>query len=80
MSFDLMKDFVQDFIYEGYALTTFLQQIQEYLLINQTIVDVDKALIAIKIAEIENNLLDGSSEFLQLLDLSSYIMRTVHKL
>jgi replication factor C subunit 2/4 len=76
-TFDVLRGTVADIMYEGYALAAILSQLHDAVVGKPTaqLADVDKALICEKIAEVEQNLVDGASESLQLLDLTAFIMR-----
>ena len=76
-SFDALKITVADIMYEGYALSAILSQLHDALIGMPTekLADIDKALICEKIAEVDQHLVEGASESLQLLDLTAFIMR-----
>ena len=76
-SFDALHSAVTDIMYEGYALAAILSQLHDDLIGKPTsqLSDIDKALICEKIAEVDQHLVEGASESLQLLDLTSFIMR-----
>lgn len=76
-AFDALRAVVTDVMYEGYALAALLSQLHDAVVGKPTaqLADLDKALICEKIAEVEQRLVDGASETLQLLDLTAFIMR-----
>lgn len=74
-AFDAMRDAVQDIVYQGFPMATILSQLFDELMTKSAISDINKALISEKLAEAEMNLIAGSSEFLQLLDVAAFIMR-----
>lgn len=76
-SFDALRSTVTDIMYEGYALAAILSQLHDALIgkPSNVLADLDKALICERIAEVDQNLVDGASEALQLLDLTAFIMR-----
>lgn len=74
-SFDNLHSAVQDIVYQGFPMATILSQLFDEVISKTDISDLNKALIAEKLATAEMNLNAGSSEYLQLLDVSSFIMR-----
>mmetsp|Transcript_35590 Transcript_35590/g.70753 ORF Transcript_35590/g.70753 Transcript_35590/m.70753 type:complete len:225 (+) Transcript_35590:412-1086(+) len=80
-SFDNLRSVVLDIMYEGYPLAAILSQLHDVLIgkPSEQLPDVDKALICEKIAVVDQNLVDGSSESLQLLDLTAFVMRRLCK-
>lgn len=74
-SFDALSEAVKDIVYQGFPMGTILSQLFDDLIDMKDISDLNKALICEKIAEAESNLVDGSNELLQLLDVASFIMR-----
>ena len=56
-----------------------LCQLTEMIVKVKDLTDVQKAKICIKISEIDQMLVEGSDEYLQLLDLGSYITQTLCK-
>lgn len=79
--YDLLQETVLELVYQGYPMVSVLHQLLDYVVQtpSTTMSDVDKALIAEKIAEAEHCLVDGASESLQLLDVSSFIARRISK-
>ena len=67
-------------IQEGYPMNAIMSSIHETVVTKASFSDVDKALICEKIAQVEECLIGGSSEFLQLCDLSAFIMRRCQKM
>ena len=60
---------VQDLIYEGFSCIQIVAQLHDMLIDRADINDSKKALIFEKIANIDNNLIEGADEYLQLIDL-----------
>lgn len=81
LRFDILNNTVMELVYQGYPMVSILQQLLDYVVQASTedVADVDKALIAEKIAEAEHSLVDGASESLQLLDVASFISRRLSK-
>uniref|UniRef100_A0A7S2RGI0 AAA+ ATPase domain-containing protein n=1 Tax=Eucampia antarctica TaxID=49252 RepID=A0A7S2RGI0_9STRA len=65
--FDQMELCVKDLISEGFAVPYIIQSFWEQLaqLPQEQLSDIDKATIAIKIAEADKNLVDGADDFFQ---------------
>jgi replication factor C subunit 2/4 len=80
-SFNAVQEKVLDVIAEGYPLASLLSQMHDEVVrastegSSLTLKDLDKGLICEKIAAVEQCLVDGASETLQLLDLCAYISR-----
>lgn len=75
--FDKLRGVVTDIMYEGYALAAILSQLHDMVVgrPSDQLADIDKALICEKIAQVEQSLVDGASEALQLQDLAAFIAR-----
>lgn len=78
-SFEKVEQCVQDIIYEGYSCIQVVSQLHDHLIERGDIIDAKKAIIFDKIAEVDNNLLEGSDEYLQLLDILTLIMKQCKK-
>jgi replication factor C subunit 2/4 len=76
-SFRVMEEAVQHVIDMAFPVSTLLTQIHDQMMNNTTLTDTHKALIAIKLAEVDKNLLDGADEYLQALHLMSFIAMTI---
>jgi len=76
-NFDLMERAVSDIILEGFAAQHIMKVLLEELikLDEKVLSEVNKATIAIKIAEADKSLVDGADESLQLLMVSSLILK-----
>lgn len=86
-NYERITELVDELSLDGYSLATLLERLLSDLLqrYDQTdalfadlLTDAKLALICEKMAEIEQRLLDGSTEYLQFLDLLSYISRVLH--
>eukprot|EP01035_Chromulina_nebulosa_P028304 gene28304-37354_t len=78
-SFDALKLAVNEIAANGYPMSAIISQLHDEVISKPDLQDVDKALIAEKIAEADQCLVDGSSELIQLLDVSAFIMRRYMK-
>jgi replication factor C subunit 2/4 len=70
---DDISIFIKSIILDGYPALNILYQIHEYVLKTKNMTDKNKAMIFIKICDIEKKLLTGANEFLQLLDCVCFI-------
>lgn len=77
--FEKVELCVQNMIYEGYSCVQVISQLHDHLIERADISDSKKALIFEKIAQIDNNLIEGADEYLQLLDIMTLIMREIKK-
>jgi len=74
-SFERVEECVQELIYDGFSCVQVITQMHDMLMERADIKDSKKAVIFEKIAEIDNNLMEGADEYLQLLDLAVTLMR-----
>merc|ERR1712127_811453 len=74
-SFEKIETCVQDIIYDGYSCVQVITQLHDSLIERADISDTKKAIIFEKIANIDNNLIEGADEYLQLLDVMTVIMK-----
>ena len=66
---------LKELIYDGFSCNQVILQLHDVLMERADINDAKKAIIFEKLAEIDNNLLEGADEFLQLLDLATVLMK-----
>ena len=66
-------------IFEGYSCNQIISQLHDTLMDRGDISDLNKAIIFEKIALIDNDLMEGSDEYLQLLDLLVVLMKNMKK-
>ena len=62
-------------IMDGFPASQLIGQLHDTLIDNEALTDPAKSAILEKIAIAEKRLMDGSSEFLQLMDISCEIMK-----
>ncbi|KAF2076353.1 hypothetical protein CYY_002359 [Polysphondylium violaceum] len=74
-SFDKLQSMVQNLINQGYPASQVITQLFDYVVLYKGMNDKQKALVTIKLGQVDKCLTDGSDEYLQLLDLASYIMK-----
>lgn len=74
-SLERMNEYITDLINEGYTASQFLIQIHDWLLIQSSISDANLAKIISALALAEHRFCDGSDEYIQLLYVSSVIMK-----
>ncbi|KAN0040083.1 hypothetical protein ACTA71_011968 [Dictyostelium dimigraforme] len=77
-SFDRLQSMVQSIISQGYPVSQVISQLFDYILTTKDLNQSQKSHITMKIGNVDRNLIDGSEEFLQLFDLSSYIMKQLN--
>ncbi|CAK4202253.1 unnamed protein product [Aphanomyces euteiches] len=78
-SFDQLKDEVEDILYAGYPVLTILHQLADEVVANKSMDPLKKAKVCLCIAEADKKLGDGASEYMQLLDVAAFLMRTYHE-
>lgn len=73
--FDGIKFSVDRLIGLGYPLSAVLSQLHDDVISRADLTDLDKAMICEKLGQAEQCLIDGSSEYLQLLDVAAFTSR-----
>lgn len=79
-SFEKIEIFVQELVYDGYSSNQILMQLHDLLIDRADISDPKKANIFHKLALMDNNLIEGADEYLQLLDLATFLMKQLNKM
>lgn len=74
-SFDTMRNEIEDILLSGYPPLTILHQLAKDIMKRSELSDIQKAQSCLRIAEADSKLIDGGSEYFQILDVGSYIMR-----
>jgi replication factor C subunit 2/4 len=69
--FDSVREYVQNIVLEGYSAEYVLSALMAKIIALDGVSDQAKAIIAVKVAESDKNLIDGSDETLQLLAVCS---------
>ena len=77
--FDGMRKFVEDIVLEGYSAEYVLSALMAKIIALDDVSDEAKAIIAVKVAESDKNLIDGSDETLQLLAVCSIALEQFKK-
>ena len=77
--FDNVRVYVQDIILEGYSAEYVLSAFMAKIIALEGVSDRAKAIIAIKVAEADKKLIDGSDETLQLLAVCSIALEQLRK-
>ncbi len=78
-NFDNVRKYVQDIVLEGYSAEYVLSALMAKIIVLDDISDESKAIIAVKVAEADRNLIDGSDETLQLLAVCSIALEQFKK-
>ncbi|KAI9906372.1 hypothetical protein PsorP6_004143 [Peronosclerospora sorghi] len=76
--FEKMKADIENLLLAGYPVLTILRQLNDDVLGLEKLSDAQKAKICLRIAEADKKLVDGASEYFQMLDVASYAMRVYH--
>lgn len=74
-AFATMERAVNDTIAEGYSVPLILSMLAEIIINDDSVSDVNKARLSIRIAEADKNLVDGAHETLQLMSVGSMGLR-----
>jgi replication factor C subunit 2/4 len=75
--FNNVQNQVKEIIYSAYPADAIFQQLLPTIINDDTISDLSKGYIMNRIAEVDAKLIDGGDEYLQLLDVASYIAKTI---
>lgn len=78
-SFDKVTAFVERIMCEGFSLTQIIGQIHDKIVEHNALNDNQKSIIQEKLAVAEGRLIDGASEYLQMLDIATVIMNQLSK-
>ena len=78
-SFDAIQSAVQDMVSEGFDSQSVLHAWLATLLADGSISEDRQAAICMHAAEIEKRLVDGSDEYLQMLDLAAHARKLIHR-
>lgn len=78
-NFDNVRIYVQDIVLEGYSAEYVLCALMAKIIALYDISDEAKAIVAVKVAEADRNLIDGSDETLQLLAVCSIALEQFKK-
>jgi replication factor C subunit 2/4 len=73
-----LNNLINELLMGGYNITTYINYLIRYTTNNKDITEKQKALINIKIAETNSCLDNGFNEYIQLLNLSSYIKLVIN--
>lgn len=76
-SFATMETAVRGVLLEGYSAQQMIEQLFNGLLRDASVTDVQKADVLVKIAEADKRLTEGCDEYLQLLHVSSVLMKAL---
>lgn len=74
-SFEKVEQATQDVIYNGYSCVQVINQLHDDLVERADLADAKKAVIFEKLAHVDNSLIEGADEYLQLLDTLTLIMK-----
>lgn len=66
-----LEDFVENFLYEAYSVSQFFDQLNDYIVADDSITNDQKSIILDKLGESSFRLLSGGSEYIQLMDLGA---------
>jgi len=78
-SFDKVTAFVETIMCEGFSLTQIICQIHDKIVDHSGLSDNQKSVILERLAMSEGRLIDGASEYLQMLDIVTVIMNQLSK-
>eukprot|EP00978_Attheya_sp_CCMP212_P008430 scaffold19837_cov46-Attheya_sp.AAC.2 len=74
-AFEVMETAVHDTVAQGYSAQHILAALSKYVISLESLDDLAKAEVSIRIAESEKNLIDGADEVLQLMNVCSMAVR-----
>ena len=76
-TFRHIQSAAQEMIFSAYPVDQILAQLLTVVMADDTIGDVAKAKVAVRLAENEHKLIEGADEYLQLLDVLSYTAQSI---
>lgn len=76
-TFRHIQSAAQEMIYSAYPVDQILAQLLTVFMADDTIDDVAKAKVAVRLAENDHKLIQGADEYLQLLDALSYAAQSI---
>ena len=76
-SFEKMQAYVDEFMAEGYSVVQFIDQLHSRVVDDEALSDRQKSAVCEALAVNEFRLLDGASEYLQLIDLCAVLVKTL---
>jgi replication factor C subunit 2/4 len=74
-TFEVMETAVHDIVAEGYSAQHILAALSKYVISLESLDDLAKAEVSIRIAEADKKLIDGADEVLQLMNVCSMAVR-----
>ncbi|GLD91704.1 hypothetical protein PINS_up000237 [Pythium insidiosum] len=77
-NFDKMRQDTDNILMAGFPVATILRQLSADILAHAKLSDAQKARLCLCIAEADKKLVDGASEYFQLMDVASHVMRVYH--
>lgn len=72
-----LDNFVTTLCYDAYSLGQLLDQLNDYIIRSDFLTDMQKAIIGDRLGECAYRLQDGANEYLQIMDLSSVVMKAL---
>lgn len=63
-----LEDFVDDFMFEAYSVSQFFDQLNDFIIADCSITNDEKSFIFEKLGESSFRLMNGGSEYIQLMD------------
>lgn len=67
-NYSKLEKFVQEFMFEAYSVGQFFDQLNDFMVANEAITNEQKSLIFDKLGEASFRLMNGGSEYIQLMD------------
>jgi replication factor C subunit 2/4 len=74
-----LENFVEEFMFEAYSIAQFFDQINDYIVNDESITNYQKSLILDKLGECSFRLVNGGSEYLQIMDLAFSMIKAFRK-
>lgn len=66
--FSKLENFVHDFMFEAYSIAQFFDQLNDFIIADESITNDQKSMICDKLGESSFRLMNGGSEYVQLMD------------
>ena len=68
MEYSKLENFVRDFMFEAYSISQFFDQLNDFIVADESITNDQKSVIFDKLGESSFRLMNGGSEYVQLMD------------
>ena len=76
-SYDQLETAVREVVAEGFSANQLLSQLHDRVLTGEFLSDKQKSAVALRLAQVDKRISDGGDEYINLLDMGSFLMQQV---